>query len=365
MDTDVTYRNDWQLLVGFLPADIENLAVRTGALVRRREIRTATDLVRLALVYGDDDASLRGVSAWAKECGLASLSDQAVLKRLRGSVALLRELCSRLLSDYAPKRAKADLRFVLVDSTTICRRRSKGTDFRVHVNYVAGQCAFAGMELTRAEGGEGLDRLSCGLGDVLVADQGYPSRARLAEVRSREAHFIVRFHPANLPLQDEFGTRINPLELCRGLEIGQTLDLPVQSVPTKDTHAVPGRLVVVRKTDEAANRQLERSRKNSGKEPSPETQLAARYILIFASLNSDQADTHTILDAYRLRWQVEMAFKRTKGIVSLGETAAKDLDLCEAKILAKLLLLLLVQAYETDFFPWGYPLPRFEPLAKA
>jgi DDE family transposase len=365
MDTDVIYENDWQLLIGFLPADIENLAVCTGALVRRREIRTATDLVRLALVYGDDDASLRGVSAWAKECGIGCLSDQAVLKRLRSSVGLLRELCSRMLSDYAPKRAKGDLRFVLVDSTTICRRRSTGTDFRVHVNYVANDCAFAGMELTRSDGGEGIDRLPCGQGDVLVADQGYPSRARLAEVRSRDAHFIVRFHPANLPLQDSSGLRINSLSLCQDLQIGQTLDLPISSVPTKDTPAISGRLVAVRKTDEAAARQLERSRKNSGKEPSPETQLAAKYILLFTSLSLDQADTHTILDAYRLRWQVEMAFKRAKGIVSLGETAAKDLDLCEAKILAKLLLLLLIQAYETVFFPWGYPLPRFEQLAKA
>ena len=351
------------MLVGLLPADIEEMATRTGAIVRRREIRRASDLVRLALVYAQDDASLRGASAWAREAGIARLSDQAVLKRLRGAVGLLRELCTLLVSGR--ERAPGGLRLVLVDSTTVCRRRSKGTDFRVHMNYDASQGRISGVELTRADGGEGLDRLPCGDGDLLVADQGYPSRSRLAEVRARGAHFAVRFHSANLPLQDESGCRIDPFELCAGLKVGQILDVPVSTVAVKGIPCVSGRLVALRKTDEQARGHMDRRRKNSGKKPSVQAELAARYVMVFTSLAAGQADSRTVLEAYRLRWQIEMAFKRAKGVVSLGETAARDMELCEAKILAKLLLLLLIQAFEIAFFPWGYPLPGIQPLATA
>jgi hypothetical protein len=363
VDTDVIYDNEWRLLAGLLPADIEELAVQTGALVRRREIRSGLDLVRIALAYAQDDASLRGLSAWASEANIASLSDQAILKRLRGSVGLLREVCSRLLP-FDGGLAEG-LRMVLVDSTTVCRRRSAGTDFRVHVNYAASSGRLCGVQLTRADGGEALDRLPCGPGDLLVADQGYPSRPRLAHARSEGAHFAVRFYPPNLPLQDLSGHRVDANELCAHLEVGQVVDIDLCTVPTKDAPSVAGRLVAVRKTDENERRQIARSRKNSGKEPSAQTKLAARYVQIFTSLSREQADSALVLETYRMRWQVEMAFKRAKGVVSLGETAARDMELCEAKILAKLLLLLLIQKYETTFFPWGYALRRVQSVEAA
>jgi hypothetical protein len=179
------------------------------------------------------------------------------------------------------------------------------------------------------------------------------------------ADFLVRFYPANLPLCDESGLRIQPLELCRDLKIGEILDVPVATVAPKGGSSVAGRLVVLRKTDAQALKQIERTRKSSGKRPSSEAELAARYVMIFTSLEATQADGQTVLETYRIRWQVEMAFKRAKGIVSLGETEARDMELCEAKILSKLLLLLMIQAFESSFFPWGYPLPRSKSLASA
>lgn len=361
MNTDVSFEDDWQMLVGLLPDEIEEIATRTGAIVRRREIRNASDLVRLALVYAQDDASLRGASAWALEAGVAHLSDQAVLKRLRGSVGLLRELCTRLVAGQGDRLA--GWRLVLVDATTVCRHRSQGTDFRVHMNYDASQGRISGVELTRSDGGEKLDRLQCGEGDLLVGDQAYPVRIRLAEVVARGAQFIVRFHPSTLPLQDESGRRVNPFELCKNLKIGEILDVPLSTVAVKGIPSVSGRLVALRRTDEQARGHMDRRQKSTGKKPTVQAELGSRYLMVFTSLSARQAVSHTVLEAYRIRWQIEMAFKRAKGVVSLGETAARDMELCEAKILAKLLLLLLIQAFESAFFPWGYPLPRFQPLA--
>jgi hypothetical protein len=365
VDTDVTTNDDWHKLVGFFPADIEEMARRTGALIRKRGVRSALDLVRIALVYGQDDACLRDTSVWAKEAGVANLSDVATLKRLRSACGLLRELCSRFLESEVQETSPEVLRLILVDSTSVSRRRAKGTDFRVHMNYSVTQAQISGAELTRVDGGERLDRLPCGPGDVLVADSGYPSRVPMAEVRARGAHLIVRFYPSALPVQDEQGVRLDVLALCGKLEIGDVLDLPVWTIPKKDAPAIAGRIVALRKTEEQAQAQLERTRKNSGKPPSPEAELAARYILIFTTLDSKQASALTVLESYRLRWQIEMAFKQAKGVVSLGETAARDMALCECKILAKLLLLLLIQKFKSAFFPWGYPLPRFQSVARA
>src|SRR5260221_11874218 len=78
--------------------DLEATAKASGALVRRREIKNAADLLRLALAYGPCGMSLRTVAAWAETIGLGELSDVAALKRLRASAGWLQEGAGGLLA---------------------------------------------------------------------------------------------------------------------------------------------------------------------------------------------------------------------------------------------------------------------------
>jgi hypothetical protein len=73
----------WPDLVAAVSAaiDLEAAARTSGALVRRREIRSAEALLRLALAYGPGGLSLRTAAAWAGVSGLADLSDTAVMVR--------------------------------------------------------------------------------------------------------------------------------------------------------------------------------------------------------------------------------------------------------------------------------------------
>jgi len=354
MATDILVADDWGALAAFLPVDLEARALSARALVRRREIRSAEDLVRMAMVYGLDDMSLRETSAWAREREIADLSDVAVLKRLRRSVPLLRGLCSHLIS--TDKDPLPGLRLLLIDATVICRQRATGPDFRVHVAYSASKGGFTGLELTRSNEGERLDRLESKPGDVLVGDMGYQARNGIAAVRESGAHTVVRFYPRCLPLEDLDGNRLLPFDLAGSLAIREILDIPVRTISTEQAPSILGRMVVVRKPDDKVQEGLQKKRKAKGKELSEEAKEAERYVMLFTTLDENQAPARAILEIYRIRWQVEMAFKRIKGIVSLGETIAKDMELCECKILAKLLTLLLIQAYEKAFFPWGYPL---------
>ena len=173
---------------------------------------------------------------------------------------------------------------------------------------------------------------------------------------------MVRYYPRILPLETAEGSRLLSLDLAEPLQVGQTLELPARTVATKGAPSVDGRIVIVRKPDAKVEQSLARKRKVRGKALSEEVKRAERYVMLFTTLPKELADTLDILEIYRIRWQVEMSFKRVKGIVSLGETLARDMDLCECKILAKLLTLLLIQAYESSFFPWGYPIARRQPV---
>ena len=66
-----------------LPTDLEASAKASGALVRRRGIQSAQDLLRMIFAYAICDWPLRLVGAWLVMVGLADISDVAILQRLR------------------------------------------------------------------------------------------------------------------------------------------------------------------------------------------------------------------------------------------------------------------------------------------
>ena len=66
-----------------------------------------------------------------------------------------------------------------------------------------------------------------------------------------------------------------------------------------------------------------------------------------------------MLQLYRCRWQIELAFKRMKSIMGLGHLPQKDLESCRAWLHGKLFTSLLVERIigaAKTFPPWGYEL---------
>jgi len=103
---------DWASLAAALGRrlDLEGTAAAARALVRRRGIGDAATLLRLALVYGGTDLSLRGTALWARAAGVADVSDVALLYRLQGAGGWLAGLVEALLGQEigtlaAPLRA--------------------------------------------------------------------------------------------------------------------------------------------------------------------------------------------------------------------------------------------------------------------
>ena len=64
-EQDLQQDADWQQVLAALPADVADVAGVHGAFCRWRQVRAATDLLRLVFVYALGDFSLRLVAAWA------------------------------------------------------------------------------------------------------------------------------------------------------------------------------------------------------------------------------------------------------------------------------------------------------------
>lgn len=74
-------------------------ARRFHALQRKRKIRTADALLRLALMWGPGRQSFRAAAALAGDAGIAALSDKAVEGRLRKMGDWLAHILAMLLAE--------------------------------------------------------------------------------------------------------------------------------------------------------------------------------------------------------------------------------------------------------------------------
>lgn len=357
--------NEWPYLLSLLPPDLDESAFEKGALLRKRAIESASDLLRIAMSYGFCGQSLRDTAAWAAEAKIAELSDVAVLKRLKNCADWLGYLVARVLAERAAFHAEGmgKLRLRITDASVVCRPGSRGTDFRVHLGFDLGLLQIDRIDLTDNKGGETLTRLPIEEGDVILCDRVYATRNGIHAAVSAKGHVIVRLNWQNLPLQDPEGQPFDILEHLRKLGPTQAGDFAVATVQKDSIPSIPGRVVAIRKSPQAAEasrRKLLQQAKKKGKTPDARTLESCDCIFLFTTLPAELLTARDALELYRFRWQIELSFKRMKTILQLDEMAAKDEQLCRTFLLAKLLGALLVEELCRTcdaFSPWGYGRP--------
>jgi hypothetical protein len=155
----------------------------------------------------------------------------------------------------------------------------------------------------------------------------------------------------------------------RKLRVATMGDWPATMVDEQGQ--VAGRVCAIKKSRQAATRARQRAlRENSkkGHVVQAATLEAAGYIFVFTTLSAEHCPAATVLEMYRGRWQVELAFKRLKSILTLGHLKKTDPQGAKAWLQGKLLAAFLIEALIAAgerFFPWGYPLSPLPALLVA
>lgn len=367
--------DDWDVVKGMFPADWEQLGRSSGAVRRLRGFPNMESLLRTLLVHVGCGWSLRETAVQAKLAGWADVSDVTLLNRLRDSETWLRQLCEMLFAeqgvDLHPKLGARPVR--LLDATVVSEPGKTGSQWRIHysLRLPALECDNFVLTSTRGPGvAERFGQFRFRPGELILADAGYSNPPGIQTVTSAQADVCVRLNPHALPLYKETGVKFD-LEtgLRRLRQAGQIMEWPV--LVKAKTGTISGRLCAIRKSQDAIRRSERRlkDKVQNGKSVGPLTRQCANYILVFTTLSAKEATAAQVLEAYRLRWQIELNFKRMKSIAQLGHLPKHDDRSSRAWLYGKLLLALLTEKVirvARAVSPWGYNLPQtadIQPLA--
>lgn len=356
-----TIEQDWGVVTAMLPAQWQSKAVELGALRRLRGFKSAEALLRVLLIHLADGCSLRETAVRARAGDLADVSDVALLKRLRGCGPwfqwMIQEMAANMSLSMAPNTLLPGRPVRLIDGSVVCEPGATGSTWRLHYALNLHALSCDEVHVTEATEGESLTRFAIQAGDIVMGDRGFANRRGVRHVVQYHGDVVLRMNLTNLPLEDQQGQSLALLPLLRTLAIGQAADWAARMRDEQGT--IPVRVCAYKKTLAqalAAQEAIRREAAKKHREVKPETIEAAGYVIVLTTLMPPTAEA--IMEFYRRRWQVELAFKRLKSLLQLGHLKKVDKDGAKAWLQGKLLVACLIETLiltAERFSPWGYP----------
>ena len=346
MPVSSLYEEQWAYVRTLLPADLEVSARRTKALVRCRNVPDAAALMRMALAYALSDLSLKEVAAWASAMDLAEITGPGLFYRLREAESWLEHVLAQVLAEQLPQ-AVGGWPVRVADATVINGPGQKPVQWRAHVLVNPSTGGFRAVELTDDSGGEKLARHRVAAGELILGDRAYGTARGVYAVRQVDGHVVVRFNPVTLRTCDEQRRRIFLQEKEPEVPVTGVVEfkiiLPVPPDPTKSHKTwdsskaiawLPVRAIAARTRDKDV-------------------------IWILTTLSAVELPALAVLGLYRLRWQIELFFKRLKSLLHLDTLPSREGPTAKSWMLARLIAAALAQRLvqpSGPLSPWGYQL---------
>jgi hypothetical protein len=196
-----------------------------------------------------------------------------------------------------------------------------------------------------------MDRIAAVKGEIRLADRAHLQPDRMAVVLDAGADFVVRAGWKSANWCDAQGQPVDLLAAFDAAKVAQRIDQPI-CIASKSGRLLRLRLVAVKKPEgalEAARRKARNAARKGGHTISKGTLIAAEWVILITSLGAKDFPTDDILALYRLRWRIELAFKRLKSVVGLKRPPGIDERSARPYVLAHLLMILLLEPLIDEF----------------
>jgi hypothetical protein len=350
MVLSLTRDDDWRTLLGYLPSDYEQLAVQHKQLQTQwanAKITSADWLLRFIFLHAGANLPLLQTVTLVAQAGGPRLSAMRLHMRMRRAAPYLRAMVERMTpwrAEAAPERWGGYV-MTLIDATVVCGPEATGTDARIHTKIRAADLAITQAEVTDAHGGETFRRFEFRPRELAIGDRCYSNAGNLAHVRECGADALVRFNAHSLPLRLAHG-KLDALAACRTLAEGDVLDLPVTFEHGDDVYGA--RFIATRLPRAEAEEARKRARDEHGSKVSAAVLETAGYVMLVTTVPPERLTAALCLQAYRLRWQIELQFKRWKSLCGFDRLPNYRGDTILAWLYAKLLLGVLLDRMSAD-----------------
>jgi len=211
--------------------------------------------------------------------------------------------------------------------------------------------------------------------DLVLRDLGFFKIDRFREIEKKKAYYVSRyFLSTTLYINDE---KIDLFKFLKSKKRDTIIDEQVKI----STQKFSTRLIAIRVSDEIYNqrvRALNKKYKQLRKTPQKSTLELQRYVIFITNIPKEMIAPQHIGTIYRLRWSIELVFKRWKSTFKIDRVTGTNGNRTLCFIYAKLIAILLMSNFENyalslakkidrelsyeKFFKWILSRDRFQRL---
>ena len=295
-------------LLCMMPDGYEEACFSTGAIVRKRDIKSPDDLMMLCLFHLLTGCSLIEISELAKLSEIGDISDVAFMKRFQNCNEWFKWIISHIKSngiiDYTPPEYLKNYRLLALDASDAREKGRSGRLYRLHFALDIVKMNAALYNITSQEVGEKLSNFDLREKDLVLGDRIYSSVNGIEHCMNCGADFVLRVRYNGFHSYNADGTTMDLGEAITGSgkEIG---DINV-FLKTQAGNIIPARVCYRKKDEEAIKATLKRIKKRDNKHQattSNEAKAFNEYIVVVTSLE-DTITAEEILGLYRFRWNI-------------------------------------------------------------
>jgi hypothetical protein len=345
-------------LIKRLPEGYEQACYEKKAIERRRQIKRPSDLMRLILLYLTGGYSQIEMSVIAEEMGIAKIGDTGFLKKFAKCKEwlgwIVEAIVPRAIIEYeVPEWLKAYVT-VALDASDVTEKGRSARMFRLHYAFDMMKMMSLTYKITAQKIGETLLNFDVQKNWLILADRAYGTLTGIEHCLSKGANFILRLKHNAFKLYRKDGTEINLSDELDGITGEAAKDIEAY-VKLGDSRLTKLRVCAAKIPDdklEGVDRRNRRNASRSRRIPSDGAIKMSKYVVVITSLSCD-ISADEIVSLYRLRWQVELYFKRLKSIMDFGNVPLKREDSIMTWLNGKLLISLLIERMlsEVPFSP--------------
>ncbi len=317
---------NWLAIERELPEGWRELAEPNGVRLDLRpecddKIKDLAVALRLMLHHVCTGSSLEITTSLAAALGVIQISAVALHKWMRKCGDWMAAIATAMAGYNARFAASlwAGFEVIAADATTVMRPGGKQTTARVHFALRLADLRAVAIKVTGPEVGETLRNFEIRKRQLWLLDRGYCNANSIAHAVRHGGHVVIRFCVGPLPLFKKDGTSIDARALM--LEMTRPGRISSHRVNVRtDEGLIPGRLLISRLPDAEVEKARRRLVKERGKKHvKADAEQQAAYVMIFTTVPKDVLTGKQVMQLYRLRWQVELSFKRDKSIAGLDK----------------------------------------------
>ena len=346
-------------LIKLLPEGYEEACYEKKAITRKRTITNPLDLLRLILFYLSANKSLIDVSQLVLMSGIGKISDVGFMKRFLKCkdwiIWLTQHILPNPIIQYEKPKWLEPYQVVAVDASDIVEKGAVKRLWHLHYAVDLFSLTCSQFNITEQSTGESLKNFTLSKGCLVLADRAYGTIKSIEHCLAAGGDFIIRIKNKSFNIYDSSGAKLDLAGWPR--TVGETAAELNVWIRNSEKRLVALRIRACKKTETEIAKEKARIKKMESrkrKKLSEETVFTHNYMFVITSLPSEISAAQ-ILSCYRLRWQVELVFKRLKSLLALGSIPTKTKEASETWINGKILLSLLTEKYlgDIDFSPSG------------